>query len=788
MTDILDAVRDIEHSLLSRGSHLSLVFGDVDGQKGEGGRYTSGKCPFCGESAKFSISNERAMCRCWRASCQWGDKWHNWYEYAQARGRAGSWIDLYQDLASHAGIEWPQPDQASQQRYQARKQREALLETAAQIMREALQNPSGASVLSYLRNERGYSDQAIEEMGLGAYPGQQELLQALRAMGHDEQAIRAADLISRKWEERPLIMFWRDRAGQPTGLMGRAIDKSVNPKYLYSKGLPKSEALPGLEKARGAQELILMESPLGAAYLNALGLGWAVVALGGVGLSKAQEAALQQARVKRLILALDADAAGQKATEDRLKALLDIQDIERIMIVTWPESEGKGLDDLALGQGVTAAQEAVRGAKRVGSWLAKRLGQTLPQQPEALEEEALLDRAVEQYLWLSRKDMLQGRDYVEALSEALGLSSDILWPRMDKAEKRLRERESRQQTEALLQQASLSLGKGDRETALETLQRAAAVLQQGRPASLPQGYLWSQVEQAITQEPEALKTGYPSLDGILSLPRAGLSVIAAPSGQGKTTLMLNLLHNWSSLYSKEALYFYSYEEPASHIALKLIMLKAGAMLNQAQNYQAYVSYLRQYRPSQTLFPGMTTQQRDAIEEAIQWYGTLASSGRLILDYSMPSIEALADTLSLLGKRGGVAAVVVDYIQRVPSSRAFQNRQLELAGTVQRLRETAVSHGLAIVTGSQLNEDEKVREARDIYHEAQVVLKLKRESGAATGTPELLVTIEKQRAGLSGSQESLYFDGATLRVSDKQQPDSGQAPQRRGQPAQGKINV
>ena len=788
MTDILDVVRDIEHSLLSRGTHLSLVFGDVDGQRGDRGRYTSGKCPFCGEAGKFRISNERAMCSCWRASCQWGDGWHNWYEYAQARGRAGSWIDFYQDLATHAGIEWPQPDPASQQRYEAKKQREGLLETAAQVMREALQTPSGASALAYLRDKRGYSDETIEEMGLGAYPGQQELLQALRALGHDEQAIQAADLISPKWDERPVIMLWRDRAGQPIGLMGRAISSSVSPKYLYSKGLPKREALPGLERARGVQELILMESPLGAAYLNAQGPGWAVVALGGAGLSQPQQEALQQAGVKRLILALDADAAGQKATEETLKALLDIQDIERVLIATWTEAEGKGLDDLALGRGLSAAQEALRRAERVGSWLARRLAQTLPQQPEAIEEEALLDRAVEQYLWLSRKDMLQARDYVDTLSEALSLDAALLWPRMDKAEKRLRERESRQQAEALLQQAGLSLGKGDRETTLETLQRAAAVLQQGRPAALPQGYLWSQVEQDITQEPEALKTGYHSLDSVLRLPRAGLSVIAAPSGQGKTTLMLNLLHNWSELYPQQALYFYSYEEPASHIALKLIMLRAGVELHTSQNYQAYVSYLRNYRGKGNM-PGMTEPQRDAIEQAIQWYEGLASSGRLILDYSMPPIEALADTLSLLGKRGGVGAVVVDYIQRVPSSRTFQNRQLELAGTVQRLREAAVSHGLAVVTGSQLNEDEQVREARDIQHEAQVMLKLKRQDGPATGTPELLVSIEKQRAGLSGSSLSLCFDGPTLKVSERQQPGSGPAlQQRKGQPAQGKMSI
>lgn len=41
-------------------------------------------------------------------------------------------------------IEWPQPDPASQQRYEAKKQREGLLETAAQVMCSS-QTPSGAS-------------------------------------------------------------------------------------------------------------------------------------------------------------------------------------------------------------------------------------------------------------------------------------------------------------------------------------------------------------------------------------------------------------------------------------------------------------------------------------------------------------------------------------------------------------------------------------------------------------------------------------------------------------------
>jgi len=427
MSEIADVIRDIEHVLLSRGAHHALIFSDVGNIEGRG-RYSSGDCPLCGHEGKFRISNERAVSSCWSGACSWNGAWHNWLEYAEERGRASGWESFYRELAKEAGIEWPERDAQGQARYQAKKAREGLLEEAGRLMTEALQQPEGAATLAYWRG-RGYSDKAIQDMALGAYPGQQQLLQALQALGHDEQAIREADLISPKWELHPAIMLWRDRAGQPAGLMGRAIEEDIEPKYLYSKGLAKSQMLPGLEQARRHEELILVESPLAAAYLNAQGLSRPAVALGGSSLSPAQIEALQQARARRLILALDTDEAGQKATQAAIKALLETEEIERLLVATWPEGEGKGLDDLAIKQRLEAAEAAVSRAERVGSWLARRLAQTLPDEPEALEEEALLEQAVEQYLWLSRRDTLQARDYVGALAEGLGWDEGLLWPR-----------------------------------------------------------------------------------------------------------------------------------------------------------------------------------------------------------------------------------------------------------------------------------------------------------------------------------------------------------------------
>src|SRR5690606_3371159 len=132
--------------------------------------------------------------------------------------------------------------------------------------------------------------------------------------------------------------------------------------------------------------------------------------------------------------------------------------------------------------------------------------------------------------------------------------------RMAKAEERLREKESKQLAEAHILQAMNALTKGDRPAAIEALEQARAAARASQPIKLPEPYLWSRAEQDITQEPDALKVGWASLDKLISIPRAALSVIGAQSGHGKTTMMLNMLSHWGTLYPAQAFYFYSYEE------------------------------------------------------------------------------------------------------------------------------------------------------------------------------------------------------------------------------------
>ena len=63
-------------------------------------------------------------------------------------------------------------------------------------------------------------------------------------------------------------------------------------------------------------------------------------------------------------------------------------------------------------------------------------------------------------------------------------------------------------------------------------------------------------------------------------------MISADSKNGKTTMMLNLAEQYLSTkwLEVQSIYFYTYEEPSSHLALKLIMLMSGVM----HSYYSYV--------------------------------------------------------------------------------------------------------------------------------------------------------------------------------------------------------
>ena len=318
-------------------------------------------------------------------------------------------------------------------------------------------------------------------------------------------------------------------------------------------------------------------------------------------------------------------------------------------------------------------------------------------------------------------------------------------------------------------------------------------LRTSRGISAPEPYLLEDLERDVLMTSEGLKTGYASLDQTIRIPQGAITLVAGRPGHGKTTLLLNLLVNMLRQESlrDQAFCFFSYEESKTALAVKLIMLMAGRVLNKDFNYNAHLNYLQEKRGTDR-----------AIDEAIACYQEAASSGRLILSDERLCAEDLASSIGAAGKQRETGAVFVDYIQKIPVRQAASQRYLDIQKASGIILDQAVWSGIPIILGAQLRRPEKrediakairldnLRESGDLEQDANLVIGIQnatrdqadieeledprplKEKLRSAGA-ELIVTILKNRNGQQDQKAKLVFDKPVLKIKALDWSDSDQ---------------
>lgn len=769
-------VQEIYAILLAR-QYQEELFQDLPGKRKreKGGQETLVDCPFCGKPDKFSYSSREPLWKCWR--CEEAGDWLRYLEKAKGL----DFREALHFLAQAAGVEVAGADS---RQYQAYTKRASILEEAQAIFvqelslkREGEPSPEAAAIMEYLLS-RGYSGPEWEAMELGAYTDRETLQRELKAKGYSRQELKDSGLLSPKslGDTHQLTLLWRDSAGRAIGIAARSIlpgqelESRGLPKYFYSAGLKKSEGLVGLASARGAEELILVEGPLDALRLQSLGLK--AVALGGTSLSAAQVRALQANRTKGILLALDRDEAGQQATEKALQTLR-LSELKSY-VVSLPEGY-KDPDELVRDKGLEAFQDCLARAEAWPRWMGRRIASR-----QDLSTDRGLDRALDEFLELysSLEDGQERRRLLDALRDSTGLTEEELSGKLAKTALRASQRASERVLEATLAQVQQRAAQGDILGAEADLEAGLQELRTARGVQVPEPYLVEDLIADIHATRDGLQTGYSSLDSILKIPQGALTIVAGRPGQGKTTLLLNLLLNQLRAYPERAFYFFSYEEARKFLALKLIIM-AGGHVFQAQefNLEAHLNYFQEKRGTEP-----------AIEKAIKQYQEWTEAGRLLISDSMPSGEDLAATIGWLARRGPVGAIFVDYIQKIPLRQPLQQRYLEIKRVSELLLQQAVQQDVPIVLGAQLGRKvgavskvtlDNLRESGDIEQDANLVLGLynkaaeeMEETGQAIQAREveLWVSVLKQRGGVAGRSKPLSFDRPALRIKDRQRVD------------------
>ncbi|MGD9091506.1 MAG: DNA primase [Anaerolineales bacterium] len=312
------------------------------------GKNYTGFCPFHSNTRTpaFVVFPETGTWRCFGQCNEGGDI----FSFVMKK-EGWDFSEALQSLAEKAGVELKPPTPQEQAAAEEHDHLRALLEEVVTFYRHQLLNTTaGNSARDYL-NQRGIKDETIEMFGLGYAPNAWDsVLEHFSSKDYSETDLLEAGLVSKRDSgglydrfRHRVIFPIRDVRGRMAGFGARILNPKDVPKFLNSPQtavFDKGHLLYGLDRARRAirseNQAIIVEG-----YLDVIALHQAgyrnVVSPMGTALTEHQLSLLKR-YTRRLVLALDSDAAGDKATMRGLQLARQTLDRE-----TDPVFDARGL-------------------------------------------------------------------------------------------------------------------------------------------------------------------------------------------------------------------------------------------------------------------------------------------------------------------------------------------------------------------------------------------------------------------------------------------------------------
>jgi DNA primase len=307
------------------------------------GRSFKGLCPFHTEKTpSFCVFPETQSWHCFGACNTGGDV----FSFIMRRENLefGEALGL---LAQRAGVALEPHGKAEAAAGKTKERLQNLNALAAEYFHQLLLSSSeGVKAREYLAR-RGISDPTREAFQLGCARDDWHALGAhLNARGYSWSDLSEAGLVVERegggYYDRfrgRLIFPIRDVRGQIVGFGARALDDSL-PKYLNSPQTPlfdKSGVLYGIDQAKDAirdqGQAVIVEGYMDVLMAHQYGRK-NVVASMGTALAEKQIRVLKRL-TKKLVLALDPDAAGEEATLRGLETAKEVFDHRAIPVPTW---------------------------------------------------------------------------------------------------------------------------------------------------------------------------------------------------------------------------------------------------------------------------------------------------------------------------------------------------------------------------------------------------------------------------------------------------------------------
>ena len=392
------------------------------------GQRWSGLCPFHSEKTpSFSVNASEGFYYCF------GCKEHGDAITFVRNMEHLDFVGAVERLAGTAGIVLRYTDQNEGAGRKRHKELQAHLERAVDWYHERLKtSPDAAAARAYLRS-RGFTGEQVARYQVGWAPDDwDQLAKFLKISNKDLEAVGLGFVNRRQKQQdffRARVLFpIFDEQGRPIGFGGRKLPDAEGPKYQNSRDnelYNKSKALYGINWAKADMvqhdEVVICEG-----YTDVIGFGRAgvdrAVATCGTALTE-EHVRLLRKFTRRLVLAYDADEAGQSASE-RVYAWEKAYEVQVSVVQLQP---GEDPDEMAR-ENPEALRAAVADARPFLAFRVERvLGAADLTTPEGRARAA--EHAVE--VVAEHPDPIVRDQYVMEVADECRVAPDLLRTRLN---------------------------------------------------------------------------------------------------------------------------------------------------------------------------------------------------------------------------------------------------------------------------------------------------------------------------------------------------------------------
>ena len=739
-----------------------------------------------------------------------GGKSESFVDYIKNRDNC-TFIEAVKTLSDAVGLQPPTDPNFDSKKYKEQQEGISILNKCQEYFSWCLNESDSSeakSHLAYLQG-RGYSIDLISRSDFGYIPSQDQLKNYLIKNKYSDDAINTflKTLTSSIGKTYSLSLPYKT-SGYITGFNFRIIGSEAD-KYRKSSGEFVSKGFYNLpSRVKGNQDVVIVESEIDAHICTLQGIENVVAIPGLSGISEQKIQGAIKNGAESFTICFDNDN-GKDYSEKINKAINFIlkQNINKIYIAKLPLiGEKTDPDSYIKSEGIDAFKDVIKNAQSYYKYILettiikygtieKNQGHDLTDKQQSafkqdlIKEGSKISNRIDKYAFFKEaldnpgiQQLNIDRDALARTVEDLKLTRE-----QEQQEKRLKQAH---------QKAGLLINEGKTEQATELLREASKKvvsnnnIERFKNLSIP--ITREQLKEEILKEQEALDTGY-IIDGEqVEIPSGALSIIAAPTSHGKTTMLINMALNVAENNDKN-FYFYSYEEDRKSVVMKALNTYCDYTICKSNNLKTIRNY---YKTGELKHKGETitgTSKEDSLKIFQQkedaFYKEIIDSKKLNINYVDFNLQELKESILYISKNENVGGIFIDYFQLLEDTDSNEaSRQQELKSICQDLNKLAIETGLPIMLAAQYNRQAvnhlrlqltNIGEAGDIERIVNFAIGMWNNSFKATGDKgdlneisknnideegTIYIEILKNRAGRVGGKALLEFNGNNSKVS------------------------